>query len=151
MNMINGAVSPYYFKTIMGWDFDNVWIASVAQGIFEGLLYGVVFSIIYTSAFGIITRGEGSYSFALRQLLKLMVLVLVFWMIGGFLAMVLAVMSPDFYRSQFLFVPKENIAMLKFAWVGGSIWGSLFGCVVTLMLGIIVIKNRWTCIYPKKP
>jgi len=27
-NMINGAVSPYYFKAVLNWDFQNIWRAS---------------------------------------------------------------------------------------------------------------------------
>ena len=75
-NMVNGAVSPYYFKTIMHWDFENIWSASVAQGIFEGLLNGVLFSIIFTTTFGIVTKGKATYKFAFRQLVKVAVIVL---------------------------------------------------------------------------
>ena len=49
-NAVNGWVSPLYFVTILGWrDVENVWRASIAQGIFEGLLFGVFFSMVFTS------------------------------------------------------------------------------------------------------
>ena len=48
-NAINGWVSPSYFVTILGWrGVENVWRASIAQGIFEGLLFGVFFSLLFT-------------------------------------------------------------------------------------------------------
>ena len=65
-NMINGAISPNYFRIVMGWDFEDIWIASVAQGIFEGLIYGVIFSLIFTTGFGIITKGNATYNFAIK-------------------------------------------------------------------------------------
>ena len=34
-DMINGAISPNYFRIIMGWNFQDIWIVSVAQGIFD--------------------------------------------------------------------------------------------------------------------
>ena len=46
INAINGAVSPQYFITVLHWrDIDDVWTATVAQGIFEGLCFGVFFKI----------------------------------------------------------------------------------------------------------
>lgn len=43
-NIINGYISPEYFRRVMNWEFQNIWTASIAQGIFEGLLYGLIFS-----------------------------------------------------------------------------------------------------------
>ena len=41
-NAISGRDSPLDFRTIMHWpDVDDVWRASIAQGIFEGLPFGV--------------------------------------------------------------------------------------------------------------
>ena len=79
--MINGAVSPNYFRIVMRWDFQDIWTASVAQGILEGLLYGVIFSIIFTTGFGIVTKGQANYKFALKQLLK--IILIVFWLLDN--------------------------------------------------------------------
>lgn len=142
-NMINGAVSPNYFRIVMGWDFQSIWIVSIAQGIFEGLIYGVIFSLIFTTGFGIITKGNGTYNFAIEQLLKIILIVLGFWTIGGIIAMLLSSLSPEFYQSHFYNVPKEKIEMLKFAWVGGSIWGGMIGGLLSAIFGVVIIKNNW--------
>lgn len=142
-NMINGTVSPFYFQAIMNWDFPGIWAASVAQGIFEGLLYGGIFSIIFTISFGLVTKGLATYSFALKQLVKIIIVVFSCWVIGGFFAMFLATLSPDFYKSHFPLTPTDNIEMIKFAWVGGSIWGAMIGELIGAILGIVFIRNSW--------
>lgn len=143
-NMINGAVSPYYFKSVMYWDFQDIWTASVAQGILEGLLYGVIFSIIFTTGFGLVTKGQAPYSFAFRQLLKIIVIVFSCWTIAGLLAMFLATLSPDFYKAHFPYTPTDKTEILKFAWVGGSIWGGMIGGLLSAILGVVVTKNSWS-------
>jgi prolipoprotein diacylglyceryltransferase len=142
-NMINGAVSPYYFKAVMYWDFQDIWTASVAQGILEGLLYGVIFSVIFTTGFGIVTKGQATYGFAFRQLIKIIAIVFSCWTIGGFFAMFLATLSPEFYKAHFPFTPTDKTEMLKFAWVGGSIWGGMIGGLLSAILGVVVTKNSW--------
>lgn len=149
-NMINGAVGPNYFRIVMGWDFKGIWFASVSQGIFEGLLYGVIFSIIFTTGFGIITKGKANYIFALKQIFKIILFVFGCWIIGGILAVLLASISPEFYKSHYYNVPEEKIEMLKYAWVGGSIWGGMIGGFLSAILGVVLIKNKsyfypWDC------
>ena len=143
-NLINGAVSPHYFKAIMYWDFEDIWIASVAQGILEGLLYGVIFALIFTTGFGIVTKGQAPYSFALNQILKIIAIVFACWTIGGLLAMFLATLSSNFYKGHFPLAPSDNAELLKFAWVGGSIWGGMIGGLLSAVLGVVLTKNSWT-------
>jgi len=142
-NMINGSVSPYYFKAVMFWDFEDIWIASLAQGILEGLLYGVIFALIFTTGFGIVTKGQAPYSFALNQLLKIIAIVFACWTIGGLLAMLLATLSSNFYKGHFPLAPSDQTELLKFAWVGGSIWGGMIGGLLSSVLGVVVTKNSW--------
>ena len=72
-NAVNGAVSPAYFVTILGWTgVEDVWRHSIAQGVFEGLLYGVFFSLVFTVATGIITGASCSFGFALKHLLGIL-------------------------------------------------------------------------------
>ena len=98
-NAVNGHVSPLYFVTILGWaDVADVWRASIAQGAFEGLLYGVFFSLLFTTAVGIITGAECPYGFALQHLLGIMAGAYVCWALGGLAGIGLAALSPEFYR-----------------------------------------------------
>jgi len=143
-NAVNGAVSPTYFRAVMGWlRVENVWRAAVAQGIFEGLLYGVVFAGVFTLALGAASRGRPSFAFALRHLALAGAIALGGWCIGGALAMGLAALSPEFYRSAFIGVPSETGEMLKFAWVGGSIWGVLLGAVLAAVIASITAATEW--------
>lgn len=142
-NMLNGIISPYYYRATMYWNFEEIWTAAVAQGILEGLLYGIIFSIIFTITFGLVTKGKGTYIFAFQQLLKLMGIVLICWVAGGLLAIFLVNLSPDFYRAHFPMTPFNKTEMIKFAWVGGSIWGAIIGGLLSAVIGIVAIKNNW--------
>ncbi|WP_136467636.1 hypothetical protein [Flagellimonas onchidii] len=145
-NLINGYISPIYFKNIMRWDFENIWRACIAQGIFEGLLNGIIFSLIYSISFSVITKGNASLSFGVKQLLKITTNIYLLWAIGGIIALGLALLSPEFYQSTFRMVPTETKDMLAYAWVGGSIWGASFGSVIAITIGIINTKTNWKTI-----
>ncbi len=143
-NAINGAVSPLYFRNVMGWqDVQQIWRASVAQGIFEGLIYGTLFAAVFTLVAGLVSRARCSFGFASRHLLLMMLAILVCWVAGGLAAMGLATLSPEFYQRSFIGVPADFGPMLRYAWVGGSIWGALFGALLTLVIGSIVFAIHW--------
>ena len=142
-NAINGAISPYYFKAVMHWNSPHIWSSAVAEGVTEGLIYGILFSVIFTTGFGIITGGKGSYGFALRQLVKTVSFAGICWLVGGVFAMLLSSLNPDFYNQLFPVTPKGTSEILKFAWVGGSIWGGMIGGVMSAILGVVILRNRW--------
>jgi hypothetical protein len=143
-NAINGAISPHYFVIVMQWHWvQDVWRASVAQGIFEGLLFGVLFSLIFTTGVGIMTRGTCRYGVAVRQMLGIAAGAFVGWLLGGLAAIGLASLSPDFYRRTFSGVPEETGPMLSYAWVGGSIWGIELGGLVSVVLGLVIFRANW--------
>jgi hypothetical protein len=143
-NAINGRVSPLYFVTILGWhNVTNVWRASIAQGTFEGLLFGVFFSLVFTTSVGIITSVSCTYGFALRPLLGILAGAYVCWALGGLAGVGLAAMSPEFYRGAFIGVPLQLEPMLRYAWVGGSIWGAEMGGFASVILGLVVLRTNW--------
>jgi hypothetical protein len=143
-NAVNGRVSPLYFVTILGWhDVANVWRASIAQGTFEGLMFGVFFSLVFTTAVGIITSAACPYDFALKHLLGVLVGAYVCWAFGGLAGMGLASLSPEFYRGTFIGVPEGRGPMLRYAWVGGSIWGAELGGFASVILGLVVLRANW--------
>src|SRR5262245_25501024 len=79
-NAINGWVSPRYFVTILHWHgVEDVWRASIAQGLFEGLCFGVFFSLLFTTLTGLVTRACCSYGFAARHLLGILAGAVICW------------------------------------------------------------------------
>jgi hypothetical protein len=143
-NAVNGAVSPAYFVTVLGWQgVADVWRASVAQGAFEGLLFGVIFSLLFTSLVGIITRASCPYSLALKHLLGIVAATYGCWTLGGLAAVGLASLSPEFYHRTFFGVPERGGEMLRYAWVGGSIWGAELGGLVSVILGLVAFRADW--------
>ncbi len=143
-NAINGWVSPEYFIVVMGWwNVDDIWRASIAQGIFEGVLFGSFFSVLFAVGVGVITRNTCPYLFAARYLLYTFAGAFACWLIGGIIAMALATLSPEFYRATFHGVPDEFGPMLRYAWVGGSIWGVQIGGLVSVCLGLVALGTDW--------
>ena len=65
------------------------------------------------------------------------------WVLGGLIAMGLAALSPEFYRRAFIGVPQEFGPMLRYAWVGGSIWGAEFGGLLSLAIGLVLFRAKW--------
>ncbi|AKQ45031.1 hypothetical protein TH63_04325 [Rufibacter radiotolerans] len=145
-NLINGFVSPTYFRNVMGWDFEGIWAASIAQGIFEGLLYGIVFTLVFVATIGFVTKGQSTFSFGFRHLLRVVGFVYLCWVIGGLIAMGLATLSPDFYKRTFINVPEDFRKMIGYAWVGGSIWGAMFGGLFGIGLGAFGVWSNWRSI-----
>lgn len=143
-NIVNGAVSPTYFVNILRWErVEEVWRAAVALGIFEGLIYGAIFAIIFTIVVGSVSKAQATFAFALKPLATAGGVTLLSWCIGGLLAMGLAALSPGFYRSNFIGVPSEFGAMLRYAWVGGSSWGVLFGAVLSVVIACTMASAEW--------
>ncbi|MFO0888487.1 MAG: hypothetical protein U0790_04985 [Isosphaeraceae bacterium] len=150
-NAVNARISPDYFITILGWrGVQDVWRASIAQGLFEGLCFGLFFSLVFTAGVGIITRAACTYGFAARHLLGIVAAALVCWVIGGIAAMGLATLSPDFYQRAFRGVPEEFGPMLRYAWVGGSIWGLELGGLLSTVLGLVILRANWLRLHPGK-
>lgn len=142
-NAINAAISPTYFISIMGWlRVDDVWRASVAEGILEGLVLGIVFALVFTTTIGIITKATCCYTTALRYLLAILAATYGCWAAGGLIAIGLASFSHDFFRAKFIGVPVEFGPMLRYAWVGGSIWGVEFGGLLAVVIGLVAFRAR---------
>jgi hypothetical protein len=143
-NAVNGYVSPTYFINVLGWkSIADVWSASIAQGILEGFLFGVFFSLVFTVGTGIITEGACPFGFAFKHLLGILAGVYVCWALGGLAGMGLAALSPEFFRQTFIGVPATIGPMIAYAWVGGSIWGAEIGGLVSVVIGLVLLRNNW--------
>ncbi len=113
-NSVNGRVSPLYFRNILGWhEIQDVWRASIAQGILEGLLFGLVFAVVFTTVVGIVSKARCPYGLAAYYLLLIAVAALICWSFGGLIAMGLSLLSPEFYRHAFRGVPEDSAQMIR--------------------------------------
>ncbi len=143
-NAVSAAVSPEYFRTVLGWHtVVDVWRAGIAQGVFEGILGGLGFAIVFTVLVGIISKGCCPYALALRYLLAVAAFAAGTWLLGGLVAIGLATLSPEFFRHAFQSVPVGTGPMLRYAWVGGSIWGIELGGLAALVAGCVALGTRW--------
>jgi hypothetical protein len=143
-NAVNGLVSPLYFVTVLHWKgVADVWRASIAQGFFEGLLFGLLFSLVFTTACGLITGAACPFRVAAKHLLGILGGSYACWALGGLAGVALACLSPEFYRHAFHGVPAEPGSMIRYAWVGGSIWGAEFGGVIAVILGLVILQSNW--------
>ena len=143
-NFINGKVSPVYFQNVMHWgDVSDVPRAAIGQGIFEGLICGLIFGTILVTAVSLISKLRLSIRYSLSCLGFLFGATFLAWCAGGVLAVLLAWISPEFYRKAFIGVPEDLSGMLWYAWVGGSIWGVQFGGFGLLIILIAVFRTRW--------
>jgi hypothetical protein len=143
-NLINGRVSPMYFQNIMHWkDVADIPRAAIAQGVFEGLICGLAFGTIFVLAVSVISKLHLRVGHSLCYLALLFGSAFLAWCLGGFLAMLLAWISPDFYRHAFIGVPEDLSSMVRYAWVGGSIWGVQFGGFALLIVWVAVFGLRW--------
>ena len=143
-NAVNGAVSPTYFINVMGWQsVTNVWFTSIMQGAFEGTAVGLFFSVILTTSIGIISRATCSFALGLRWLGFIVAGIFALWIVGGFSGMALASLNPNSFRTTFVGVPGDRAQMLRYAWVGGSIWGAEFGGFAAIIVGLILFRIKW--------
>jgi hypothetical protein len=140
-NAINGALSPEYFRVVLGWDFPGIWAASIAQGIMEGGLYGVIFAVVVLLALLVFRRRIG-WPVIRLHVLKAMGLVYLAWLVGGGIGLLLACISPDFYRHHFGLLGLKMGPLLRYAWVGGSIRGAIYGGLLSAIITAIGIKNE---------
>jgi hypothetical protein len=143
-NAINGLVSREYFVNILQWhDVADVWRASIARGIFEGLAIGFCLAVFFTIATAIITRVSCTFGFAFKHLAGIVAGAYGCWVLGGAAAMGLAALSPEFYRGAVFGVPHGFGDMLAYAWVGGSIVGVEWGGILCLILGLVFLRANW--------
>lgn len=142
-NAINGAVCPEYFYLVMDWQMQDVWRASIAQGIFEGLLFGIAFSLVFTVGTGIITQAACSYLFAMKHVLGIVIGSCACWIFGGMAGVGLAILRREFDGFAIFGVSLDFGSLLRFAWVGGSIWGVEFGGFISVVIALVIVKANW--------
>ena len=143
-NAINAQVSDLYFRTILGWqNVADIKRAIVAQGVFEGLICGLILSTLFLSVVAFVSKARCDYSLGLRYIVGLLATAFILWAVGGVLAVSLVSLSPEFYRSHFIGVPESTSDRIRYAWVGGSIWGVQFGGAAATFIFMALFRARW--------
>lgn len=140
-NAINGSISPQYFKSVMGWDFEGIRNAAVAQGIVEGLIYGLILVVVLGIVMNRNAASEINLARSLSHTARVALFAIIGYIIGGAAGMGIAKLSPDFFSSTFKGVPALGEGMMAYAWVGGAIWGLIFGGIVGLVISISSIRS----------
>ena len=112
INIINGWLSPEYFRHVMGWTTPHVWLAAVAQGGLEGAIYGFVGTMIYTGLIPLFLGRTWVFSLVRRWHVVAFVIVAGLWVFGGLTAGVVTL------------TPFE-LAIDTWKWVSKSIWLSV--------------------------
>lgn len=146
INAINGIISPDYFIAVLHWEpTQSVYPAIIAQGLFEGLLYGVIFGLFLVFFVAKATRGRVAPIFIIRLIFKTLLGIVCCWGLGGVMGIMLAALSPEFFRSTFIGVPALFVQMLKYAWVGGAIWGAIIGALFMVAIMPFRLRSMLSC------
>ena len=97
----------------------------------------------FTAVVSLVSRARCSFAFVFTHLMAILLAILCCWAAGGVIAMGLASLSPEFYRHTFSGAPEGFGPMARYAWVGGSIWGAMFGALLAAVIGPILFAIRW--------
>jgi len=63
--------------------------------------------------------------------------------VGGICGVVVAAIDPVWFSNSFMGVPQDDSQMLRYAWVGGTIWGEeLFG-LVPMIVVLWIFRRNW--------
>ena len=142
-NAINGRVSPLYFATIIGWTgVSNIWWASIEQGIKQATLIGCVLSALLSIGLAVMSRGKCPLDLGLHFLMGVFAAISLCWTFGGIVAIWMVLKYTAFYRQTFIGVPDEVGEMVRYAWVGGSIWGAYAGSVLSIAVAFVIFRAR---------
>ena len=150
-NAINSAVSPTYFYLVFNQQVDanEIWKASILEGIKEGGCLGLFVSGVLTAGASAICRSQSSYTLLARYLLGISIGALLAWILGGLMASIFAALRPVPYAGTFG-TPGTFNALVRYAWVGGSIWGVEGGSVVATVIALAKLHTRRRSLVDRK-
>lgn len=141
-NSVNGALSPQYFRDVMGWYGANIWASAVGQGALEGVIYGLAYGVIFIGIIAVASLRRCRFQIALRYVGVTFALAFAFWLIGGAIAVAFAWLFPNLCDSRFFGDDFTWPALGFYAWVRGSIWGAVCGGVCSVFLTNLIYAFR---------
>lgn len=141
----NAWLSPEYFQETMGWNPEEARPASLIQGGLGGLAYGFAFAGFFAVVCGWATQFRCTFSFAFRQLAKIVLFVLFGWAFGG-LAAGLLYQPPESPAalSAISFLPSAlSSADWHGRWVAGAILGQKAGFLLGAAFCPLIVWRAW--------
>jgi len=144
-NFVNGTVSEDYFRVVLFGPYaPNVRMLAVGQGMLEGGALGLFFGFVFALSSAASTGLRARLRFSSAILFTAVGIVLACWVIGGILGMSLAAAATDFFvRIFYRQTPSSFATLLRFAWVGGTIWGAYAGTALATVFGCVLMHLRW--------
>ena len=91
---------------------------------------------------GFISRLRCPLKFSASTLCDTIIVTLIFWIIGGFNAVLLALIAPEFYEF-FIGLPPATADAIRFAWVAGSLNSLGIGGVLAVCIACARFNARW--------
>lgn len=144
-NAVNGLVSPEYFSLVMGWSMKFtalVWWRAVKQGAFEGAVCGLLLGLLLTAVIAGRSAMHCPFRRGVKRLLGVAAAAAALWVAGGCCGAAWAAINPQAYRNTFPVVWNAE-GVVRFAWVGGSIWGIQFGGAAAAVIACIRFCWCW--------
>lgn len=151
-NVGNSFISPDYFRIVMNWwAIPDVRVYAITQGAIEGAVLGGAFGIFIAIAGAFITRLRGTLTLTSGALLLAYCVVFVCWVLGGVTGVVFASVAPQTFMDMVMVRNMPRTTLLRFAWVGGSIWGAYGGTLIAMVAGVIFLRRRWVIVGKAAP
>jgi hypothetical protein len=138
-------VSPTYFNAIVGWMYGGAmsWGDVVFQGLLESTAFGVLLAVAFTLAFVLATGCRATLHEAAIALVVGIIVCLALWLVGGLAGVAWTTISPVSFRSAFHVVAPTQAALVRWGFVGGSIWGANLGGLAAIVTASIVVHLRY--------
>jgi len=142
-NLINARVSPYYFAAILGWNENEAPRRAIGQGALEGVVLGLFFGVFFSIAVAASTRLRCDIRTGTRPLMQAVIIVLIAWFAGGVAGVAFAGGEPRTFSAIVIAAPSDPDALMRYGWVGGSIWGAYLGTILALIVSTVSLHVRW--------
>lgn len=125
---------------------ENIRLCAVVQGIFEGSIDGLAYTIVFLMLLWAVAGWRCHFSSAVSCIRTCLLIALGTWLAGGIYGVAHAVSSPHDFPLQ-LFGwrdASDSTPVVQYAWVLGSIWGVDFGSIVPIIAVAIrfAMQNR---------
>jgi hypothetical protein len=142
-NAVTASFAAEYFRAVLRWwDIEDLWRASVAEGVFQGLLFGFFGALFFALFLGITTRCRVGYHAVARGLILTGFSALLGWALGGAIGIGIVLLSPERFERLFRVPEDQELAFdaVAFGWAGGSTSGILLGALAGVIVAFVRIR-----------